>query len=138
MLSIDSSVIAIFIIIWILVLVLSKKFFKPVQRIMAEREAKIQKNRESSEKSLADYEKSMSEIEKKLREAKAISDAKKEELEKEALREKKRFLEEINAECRTQIEKARTRLIQQTNELKKELESEVEVLSERIEKKLVH
>jgi len=138
MLSIDASVIVIFVIIWVLVYVLSKKFFNPVRSVMAEREAKIQKNRESCEKVLKDYEQSINEIEENLRTAKATSDATREKFEEEAFLEKTRFLEEINSECRSQVKRARERLKKQIKSLEKELESEAKILAERIEQKLLH
>lgn len=105
---------------------------------MTEREDKIQKNQKSQEKSTNAYEQSIREIEENLKVAQAIADKTREELEKEALLEKKRLLEEINAECRSQAEKARKKLKQQMKSLKKELEPESEVLAERIEKRILH
>ena len=138
MLSLDYSVIVIFIFVWLLVYALNRVFFKPVRRVMAEREDKIQKNQKSRDKSTNAYEKSVREIEENLKAAQAIADKTREELEREALLEKNRLLEEINAECRSQADKARKQLKEQMKSLKKELKSETEVLAERIEKRILH
>ena len=105
---------------------------------MTERETKIQKNQESQQKAIDAYERSIREVEENLKAARAISDKTREELEKEALQEKNRLLEEINAECRSQVEKASQRLKEQMKRLKKRLETESEDLAERIERRLLH
>jgi F0F1-type ATP synthase membrane subunit b/b' len=138
MLSLDYSVIVIFIFLWVLVYALNRVFFKRVRKVITERETKIQKNQESQQKAIDAYERSISEIEENLKAARAISDKTREELEKEALKEKNRLLEEINAECRSQVEKASQRLKEQMKRLKKRLETETEDLAERIEKRLLH
>ena len=105
---------------------------------MTGRETKIQKNQESRDKAINTYEQNMSEIEENLRAAKAISDKTREELEKEALQEKNRLVEEISTECRSQVEKAKKQLKNQIKSSKKELESETDVLAEMIEERLLH
>jgi len=138
MLSIDSSAIVIFIIIWVLFLVLSKTFFNRLKGIMAEREANIRGNKESGEKMLQKYEQSINEIERSLKSAKAVSESTQEEFDKEAFKEKNRLLEEISKECKSQREKARKQLNEQIKSLKKELKSEAVILAEKIEEKLFH
>jgi len=138
MLSLDYSVIVIFIFLWVLVYVLNRVFFKRVRKVITERETKIQNNQESQQKAIDAYERSINEIEENLKAARAISDKTREELEKEALKEKNRLLEEINAECRSQVEKASQRLKEQMKRLKKRLETESEDLAETIEKRLLH
>jgi F0F1-type ATP synthase membrane subunit b/b' len=138
MLSLDYSVVVIFIFVWVLVYALNRIFFKRVRKVMTERETKIQKNQKSRQKAIDTYEKSINEIEENLKAARAISDKTREELEKEALQEKNRLLEEINAEYRSQVEKASQRLREQMKRLKKRLEIESEDLAERIEKRLLH
>jgi len=105
---------------------------------MTGRETQIQKNQESREKAVNAYEQGINEIEENLKAAKALSDKIREELEKEALQEKKRLLEEINAECARQVEKAKKQLKEKIKSSKRELESETEVLAEKIEKRLLH
>ncbi len=138
MLSLDYSVVVIFISVWVLVYVLNRVFFKRVRKVMTERETRIQKNKESHRKAIEAYEQSINEIEENLKAARAISDRTREKLEKEALGEKNRLLEEINAEYRSQVEKASRRLKEQMKTLKKRLGKESEDLAERIEKRLLH
>lgn len=138
MLKIDASLIVIFLIVWILIFVLTRLFFKPLRKIMREREYKVQKGREAYQKSIEAYEKTVCEIEEKLKSAMAQSQQTKENIEREALKERERMLAEINAECRSQVEKAKKQLEKQMKSLKRELGSETRRMAERIEQKLLN
>ena len=137
MLSIDASLIVIFLIVWVLVFVLSRLFFHPLQKVTQEREDKVQGNREACEKSTEVYEKTVYEIEEWLKSAKALCEQTKERFEREALKERERMLAEINTEYRRQVEKARKQLEKQTKSLKRELDAEAIHLAERIEQKVL-
>jgi len=138
MLDIDLSVIVIFLIVWLLVLVLKKIFFKPLRKTLDERHANVQGNKEACQKSIEDYEQTVQEIEERMKEAKAMSLAAKETIEREALRERERLLAEVSAECRNSVEEAKRRLEKQMKNLQKEMEARSERLAERIEKRLLH
>jgi F-type H+-transporting ATPase subunit b len=137
MIEIDASFIAIFLIVWILVFVLSRLFFKPLRRIIEEREAKVQGREKAYQESTEVYEKTVLEIEERLKSARVHSEQTKDSLKHEALKERERMLEEIGTEYRSQVEKAQERLEKQTTNLRKELGAEAELLAERIEKKLL-
>ncbi|MFB0565088.1 MAG: hypothetical protein ACETWK_05350 [Candidatus Aminicenantaceae bacterium] len=138
MLSIDGSVIVIFIIIWILVYVLSKLFFNRVRGLMAKREATIRENRESCKIALQTYEQKINEIEESLQSAKTKSDLTIAEFENKAFKEKVRMLEEIEEESKKKVDEAEEQLKEHIKNLKKELEKEAKLLSERIEQKFLH
>jgi len=138
MIKIDASLIFVFLIVWILVFVLSRIFFRPLRKLMQERENKVQGNKEVFQKAMEAFEQTASEIEKRIKSANARSLEIKEELEREALKERERILAEINAEYRAEVEKAKEKLEEQTERLKKELGSEAGRLAERIERKLLH
>lgn len=137
MLSIDASLIVIFLIVWVLVFILSRLFFRPLRRIIEERQTKVQEGKEACQKSIEDYEKAVSEIEERLKSAKAFSEKIKGSFEREALKERERILTEVNAEYRSQVEEARKKLEKQTHSLKRELDTEARNLAERIEQKLL-
>lgn len=138
MLEVDLSVIAIYVIIWALVFVLTKIFFKPLRKILDERHANVQGNNEACQKSIEDYEKTVQEIEEGIKKAKAMSQTAKEDIEQEALKERERLLAEVSAECRSSVEKAKRQLEKQMKTLQKEMESRTAQLAERIEKRLLH
>ncbi len=137
MLSIDFTAIIVFILIWILVLILSKAFFKPVRRIMDTRESGTRADREAARSAMEAAEASLRKIEEDLKAAKSEADGIRETLETEALREKARLIADLNAETRTQIERARAEIDGQIALLKKELEGEAGRLAEQIEKKVL-
>jgi F-type H+-transporting ATPase subunit b len=138
MIQIDATFLVIFFIVWVLVFVLSKVFFKPVSKIRDEREAIILKNRNASKKALKSYEQSIQEIEQAIKAAKASAEATKEGIELEALKEKSRLVAEVNLECRAQVEKAKEQLSEEIQKIKKGLESETGVLAQRIERRLLN
>lgn len=137
MIDIDASFIAIFIIVWIMVFVLSRVFFNPLRKIMEEREAKVKGRQEAFQESTEVYEKTVCEIEERLKSARILSEQTKDNLKHEALKEKERMLEEISTEYRSQVEKAQEKLEKQTTSLRRELGAEATLLAERIEQKLL-
>ena len=137
MIEIDASFIAIFIIVWILVFVLSRVFFKPLRKIMEEREDKVKGRQEAFRESTEVYEKTVNEIEERLKSARILSEQTKDNIKHEALKERERMLEDISTEYRNQVEKAQEKLEKQTTSLRRELGAEAELLAERIEQKLL-
>lgn len=137
MLSLDANVIIVFLIVWILVAVLTKLFFNPVRRVRDGRDEELEANRRSRAETLGVYERSLQEIDAAIKEARSEAETARISLETEALKEKNRLIVEINAECRSQVEKARADLSRMMAELKATLESEASHLSKEIEKKLL-
>jgi len=137
MIEIDASFIAIFIIVWILVFVLSRVFFNPLRKIMEEREDKVKGRQEAFRESTEVYEKTVNEIEERLKSARILSEQTKDNIKHEALKERERMLEDISTEYRNQVEKAQEKLEKQTTSLRRELGAEAELLAERIEQKLL-
>lgn len=138
MLQIDSSLIVVFFMIWVLHFVLSKVFFNPVRKTIGKREARLRGNREACERALQENERRIGEINEGLKSARASAYKIRGELEKEAIREKGRLLEEIQAESRARVEKARKKLEAEIELSKRKLASEAEVLAEKIEERLLH
>jgi len=137
MIDIDASFVAIFIIVWIMVFVLSRLFFNPLRKIMEEREAKVKGRQEAFQESTEVYEKTVCEIEERLKSARILSEQTKDNLKHEALKKRERMLGEISTEYRSQVEKAQEKLEKQTTSLRRELGAEAKLLAERIEQKLL-
>jgi F-type H+-transporting ATPase subunit b len=134
----DATVLVTFALVWILVLILSRVFFKPVGRILGERRAKIEEAKAETGKILEAYEEDLRRIDDRLREARAASDEIWERAETQALEEKTRLIQEIQAETRAQVEKAKRELAQQVAVLKKELDGKTEQLSGEIERRVLN
>lgn len=138
MLSIDFTFAVIFLLVWVLVLILSRVFFKPVGRMMEERGSQSRENKEAARKALDALTQDLRKIEESLKEAKAASDKIRESLEIEALKERTRLLSDLHAESRKQVEKAREEINGEIGRLKSELAGEVERLSGEVERKVLN
>lgn len=138
MLSIDANVIIVFFIVWILVFLLNKFYYRPILKIKDERLKKIEEDRMLAEKAREDQEKMLIEIEQKIKEAQTQARQTIDELETKALEEKERIINEVNQEYKARVEEARQKLADQMEELKKKLTEETENLAERIRQKVIH
>jgi F-type H+-transporting ATPase subunit b len=137
MLSINATAIVVFAVVWILVLVLTRIFFKPVLRILDERAGRIARDKAAASESQGATEKDLRRIEEGLKEARAAADAIRSSAETEALKEKSRLVREVQAEGRAEIEKAKTELLRELESLKKDLDKHTEEIAETIEKKVL-
>jgi F-type H+-transporting ATPase subunit b len=138
MLSIDYSVLVIFAIVWILVLVLTKVYFKPLRRVMRERDDKIQQDLDDTQKALERYDNALGKIEGDLKAAKSAAREIREKFAGEAQKEKEVMIEEVSQECRTQVANARKELDEKAEHLKEELEPKGQDLANRIAKRILN
>jgi F-type H+-transporting ATPase subunit b len=137
MLKIDATALVVFAVVWILVLVLTRIFFKPMLRILDERAARIARDKAAAAGSEEAYEKDLRRIEEGMKEARAAADAARSAAETEALKEKSRLVREVQAEGRAEVEKAKAELQLEMETLKKELEKRTAEIAESIEKKVL-
>jgi F-type H+-transporting ATPase subunit b len=137
MLSINVTFIVVFAIVWVLVLVLTRVFFKPILRILDERAARLAKDKTAAGEALKSYEDDIRRIEEGLKEARAAADGIRNAAETEALKEKSRLVREVQAEGRAEVEKAKEELLREMEALKKELDKRTEEIAETIEKRIL-
>jgi len=137
MLSINATFIVVFAIVWILVLVLTRVFFKPILRVLDERAARVAKDKTAAGEALKSYEDDIRRIEEGLKEARAAADGIRGAAETEALKEKSRLVREVQAEGRAEVEKAKEELLREMEALKKELDKRTEEIAETIEKRIL-
>ena len=107
MLSINVTALIVFAVVWVLVLVLTRIFFKPILRILDERAGRIAKDEAAASASRESYETDLRRVEEGLKEARAAAEAIRSSAETEALKEKSRLVREVQAEGRAEVEKAR-------------------------------
>ncbi len=138
MLSVDAGLIAVFVIVWFLVIVLNKVYFRPVRRTMGKRESRIQHDQGATQEALKKYEENLTRIEDELRSAKIAAREIREKSEHEAQKQKEKLLAEVSRECRHQVEEAKKELTEKVEQLKKELEPQSHELAEKIEKRLLN
>lgn len=137
MLSINATALVVFVIVWILVLILTRIFFKPILRTLDERSGRIARDKTAAEDAREAYEKDLSRIEEGLKEARAAADAIRTTAEAEALKEKSRLVREVQAEGRAEVEKAKEELLREMETLKKELDARTAEIAETIEKRIL-
>jgi F-type H+-transporting ATPase subunit b len=137
MLSINATAIVVFLVVWILVLVLTRVFFKPILRVLDERSGRIARDKAAADEALEATNRDLRRVEEGLKEARAAADAIRNSAETEALNEKSRLVREVQAEGRAEVEKAKEELLREMETLKKELEARAAEIAETIEKRIL-
>ena len=138
MLQIDATAFIVFFIVWILFFVLSRVFWKPMIKVIRDRNAQIDGDGEASRKTRIAYEQGLQEIDQTLKSARLAAEKTRETLEVEALKEKSRMLTEASTMAKGEIEKARAALQEEISRLKQELKTETGRLADQIEKRLLN
>ncbi len=137
MLELDASALVVFAIVWVVVLILSKIFFKPILRILDERAERIAKDKAAAESARQAAAADLKRIEDGLKEARAAAESIRTAAEAEALKDKGRLVREVQAEGRAEVEKAKAELRRETDQLKRELDQRTEEIAETIEKRIL-
>jgi F0F1-type ATP synthase membrane subunit b/b' len=138
MLDLDISLFVIFAIVWILLFVLKKIFFNPLQKVRAERDALINQNKLAAEKSQEDYEHTLSEIEEQMKKARMDAKTSRNALEKDAQKKREELTADVSKESKKMVEKGKADMEEQMKILFKEMEAKSEILAKNIEKRLLH
>ena len=138
MLDLDISLFVIFAIVWILLFVLKKIFFNPLQKVRAERDALIHQNKSAAAKSQEDYERTLSEIEEQMKKARLDAITSRNSLEKEAQKQRDELIDDVSKESRKMVEKGKSDLDEKMKKLFEEMEVKSEILAKNIEKRLLH
>jgi F0F1-type ATP synthase membrane subunit b/b' len=137
MLNLDVSLFVVFAIVWILLFILKKLYFNPVTDLISSRDNEVESNLKISQDSLDSHEKNIVEIEQKLKTARAAARETKGTFISEAQKEKDNIVAEMIRESRLRVDKANEELAAQLEGIKQELEAESEILSEKIEQRLL-
>jgi F0F1-type ATP synthase membrane subunit b/b' len=137
MLEIDGTVLVTFALVWILVVFLTRFFFRPLQKIRSERAARLDGDRDASRRAEADGAKGLREVEQSLKAARAAADKIRDDLAVEALREKSRLLSEVGLAAKAEVDKARAEMAREIDGLKAQLAAKAQALSEAIETRLL-
>lgn len=137
MLSVDISLVVVFLMVWILVVVLTRLFFKPLRKVMETRDRTIEEDRAAGESASVEQETLLRKIEDDIKQTRTAALAARQSLERQAAEQKERLLSDVSRECREEVSRARAQLEKQVESLKAELETESERMAERIENKLL-
>jgi len=137
MLDINATFLVTFAVLWILVVVLGKIFFKPFQKLRRERTARIEGDFSASRLSLDQNAEVLREIDRTLKAARADAAKIRDDLEAEAAREKARLVQDVGATAKAEVEKAKAELAHELDGLKSGLADRAMGLSESIEEKVL-
>jgi len=137
MLDIDLTFLVTFTVVWILVFILTRIFWRPMLKTIDERKAQLKGDEDAARASSAEVEDGIRRIEASLKAARIAADRAREELEVEALQEKTRLLAEVGASAKAQTDQAKADLQAELSRLRSELEGQAGGLAARIEARLV-
>ena len=137
MIKIDATALIVFAVVWILVLILTRIFFKPILRILDERAARIARDKAAEDGARSASDADLKRIEDGLKEARAAAEAIRNTAEADALKDKSRLVREVQAEGRAQVEKAKAELLREMGALKKDLDKRSEEIAATIEKRIL-
>jgi F-type H+-transporting ATPase subunit b len=137
MLEIDGTIVITFAVVWILVVFLGRFFFRPLQKIRAERDARLSGDREASRRAAEEKARDLQSLDQALKAARASADKIRDDLELEALREKSRLLAEVGKTTKDEVDKAKDEMAREIDGLKAQLAERAQSLAESIEARLL-
>jgi len=137
MLEINATFLVTFAVVWILVLILGRVFFRPYQRLRSDRDGRISTDRQASQLASEQNQRRLHEVEQSVKAARAAAFRIREDLEAEALKEKTRLLNEVGAAGKAEVEAARAQLARELGGLQEDLRTRAAGLAEAIEKRLL-
>lgn len=138
MLEIDATFLVTFALVWILVVILTRVFWKPLRKVMDDREKGLERDRAAIQASLDAVSRTFQEVDRAIKAARTEAERLRSEIETEALKEKTRLLAEAGAAAKDEVGRARAELEAEVARLKEELRAQAAPLAERIEKKLLN
>jgi F-type H+-transporting ATPase subunit b len=130
--QIDFSVFYIFICVIIVFWVARLALFRPLDRIIEEREEKIESSRKFAESTNADVDKQLAEYEQRISETRSKAFALRQELKGKAGEHEKKIIEEARSQAAVRIDGAQAELDKTTERFRKPLSKEGLTLGESI------
>jgi F-type H+-transporting ATPase subunit b len=137
-LSIDGSFLFIFISILILIFVLNRTLFKPINRILDERERLGVGRLGEARHMLVEYERRLKRYESQLRAARAEAYQQLEAQRREATLARQQMIAEVKVETAAQIDAAKQELARQASAAKQNLENEARAMAATISSQILH
>lgn len=125
------------IIVVLLYFFLRWSFFRPLERVLAERETLTTNTRKAAEQLLADVEARMRQHEDSLRHARGEIYREQEATRRQALEERARILRATREQANQMIREAKTQLLRDIEAAKRDLERESERLADEIVRTLL-
>ncbi len=136
-LTLDGSLITIFLIFWITFLLLKKLYFDPYRRVIEERERYLRERQDRESKALSTWEEKINIIKQELERARRESLEEVDRIKKEAEKAKEEKIALLKEELAKEERAFRERMERELEEAKKLLGEKVKWIAEEIEKKLL-
>jgi F-type H+-transporting ATPase subunit b len=124
----DLSVLWVIFFVLLLTFLLNRLLYKPILRVMAERERAITSARELAERSANEARRATAEFEQKTAEARAELYRQMDEMRRTAMNERADIMARTRAEADTQIAAASAKLKAETEEARRALSAEADAL----------
>lgn len=132
MLDLDTSVLMIFALIWILMVILNRLFFRPVGKVIEERETKIEHDHRESERLGEDLEAKTQRIETMLKAAQKESALLREELIRKGEESRERIVSAARNQAKEIFSKKMAELESEIKETEEKMISEIANFSKQI------
>ena len=136
-LSIDGSFLFIFFSILLLIYILNHTLFKPINRVLDERERLGAGRIGEARRMLGEYEERLKRYESRLRDARGEAYQRLEAGRREAMLERQRMIAEIKAETTARIDAAKHEIAEQAAGAKKNLEKEARAMAATISSQIL-
>ncbi len=137
MIDIDMSLVASIIAVLALMAVLNSMLYKPVRKILEEREGKMQAIEADAESYARRVDKLVQDFERRMEEARQAGKAEFEKLREEAREEERQLLETAQQEAEKKRTELLSQLASQVEAARKELLAQAEVFASEIAQKLL-
>lgn len=137
-LSIDGSFLFIFFSILLLIYILNHTLFKPINRILDERERLGVGRIGEARRMLGEYEERLKKYESRLREARGEAYQRLEVERRESTLERQRMIAEVKAETTERIDAAKREIAEQASGAKQSLEKDARAMAATISSRILH
>jgi len=137
-LSIDGSFLVVFISIFVLIYILNRTLFKPINQVLDERERLGAGRMSEAKLLLAQYDERLSRYEQQIQAARAEAYQFMEAERREAQSARAAMIAEVKSETAAQIAAAREDIVKQTEAAKSNLEGEARAMAGVISSQILH
>jgi F-type H+-transporting ATPase subunit b len=136
-LSIDGSFLFIFISILLLIFILNRTLFKPINQVLEERDRLGAGRVNEARRMLKEYDERLNRYEAQLRDARSEAYQRLEAERREAALARQKMIAEVKGETAKQIESARQEIAKQASQASQNLESEARAMAATISSQIL-
>jgi len=132
MLDLDSSILMVFALIWILMMILNRLFFRPVGKVIQERESKIEQDNQEIERLTEDLEAKTQRIESMLKAAQKDAGLICEKMIRQGETAREQLIVTAREKAKTMVDRKMIELEKEIIETEQKIVTEIEGFSKQI------